>query len=72
MCDPFPFLFSFAGLAQGLALTPDDAWAVHSVAHVYEMRADVDKGLSFIQKTEKDWQVKPAAPQRLGAWARCY
>lgn len=40
----------------GLALTPDDAWAVHAVAHVYEMRAEVDKGLSFLQRTEKDWQ----------------
>lgn len=46
---------------QGLVQTPDDAWAAHSVAHVYEMRAEVDKGLSFFQRTEKDWQVTPAA-----------
>lgn len=42
---------------QGLALTPDDAWSVHSVAHVYEMKAEVDKGLKFMESGEKDWQV---------------
>lgn len=66
-CDPSSLLSSFAGVTQGLALTPDDAWAVHSVAHVYEMRTEVDKGLSFFQRTEKDWQVKPAALPQVGA-----
>lgn len=42
---------------EGLALTPDDAWSVHSVAHVYEMKAEVDKGLEFMGRTEKDWQI---------------
>ncbi|TDH09271.1 hypothetical protein EPR50_G00085010 [Perca flavescens] len=42
---------------EGLALTPDDAWAVHSVAHVYEMKAEVDKGLKFMESREKDWQI---------------
>ncbi|KAM4553569.1 tetratricopeptide repeat protein 38 [Fundulus diaphanus] len=41
---------------EGLALTPDDAWSVHSVAHVYEMKAEVDKGLKFMESREKDWQ----------------
>uniref|UniRef100_A0A665WB01 Tetratricopeptide repeat protein 38 n=1 Tax=Echeneis naucrates TaxID=173247 RepID=A0A665WB01_ECHNA len=41
---------------EGLALTPDDAWSVHSIAHVYEMKAEVDKGLKFMQGREKDWQ----------------
>ncbi|XP_047209705.1 tetratricopeptide repeat protein 38 [Girardinichthys multiradiatus] len=41
---------------EGLALTPDDAWSVHSVAHVYEMKAEVDKGLNFMESREKDWQ----------------
>ncbi|KAK5867755.1 hypothetical protein PBY51_012219 [Eleginops maclovinus] len=40
-----------------LAVVPDDAWSVHSVAHVYEMTAKVDKGLKFMKSTEKDWQV---------------
>lgn len=38
-------------------MTPNDAWSVHSVAHVYEMRAEVDKGLKFMEGREKDWQV---------------
>ncbi|CAK6960145.1 tetratricopeptide repeat protein 38 [Scomber scombrus] len=42
---------------EGLALTPDDAWAVHAVAHVYDMTAEVDKGLKFMEGREKDWQV---------------
>ncbi|XP_061631255.1 tetratricopeptide repeat protein 38 isoform X4 [Phyllopteryx taeniolatus] len=42
---------------EGLALVPDDAWSVHSVAHVYEMKAEVDKGLKFMEEREKDWKV---------------
>ncbi|KAM8892785.1 tetratricopeptide repeat protein 38 [Spinachia spinachia] len=42
---------------EGLAMTPEDAWSVHSVAHVYEMTAEVDKGLKFMESREKDWQV---------------
>ncbi|XP_074533688.1 tetratricopeptide repeat protein 38 [Halichoeres trimaculatus] len=40
---------------EGLALTPGDAWAVHTVAHVCEMRAELDKGLKFMESREKDW-----------------
>ncbi|CAL1596040.1 unnamed protein product [Knipowitschia caucasica] len=42
---------------QGLSLVPGDAWAVHAVAHVYEMKAEVDKGLQFMQGRENEWQV---------------
>lgn len=42
---------------EGLSLVPDDAWAVHAVAHVYEMKAEVDKGLRFMEGRENDWQV---------------
>ncbi|KAI5623874.1 tetratricopeptide repeat protein 38 isoform X1, partial [Silurus asotus] len=42
---------------EGLALTPEDAWCVHSVAHVYEMKAEIEKGLKFMASTEKDWMV---------------
>ncbi|XP_006795826.1 tetratricopeptide repeat protein 38 [Neolamprologus brichardi] len=44
-------------LVKGLALTPDDAWSVHSVAHVCEMKAELDKGLKFMESREKDWEV---------------
>lgn len=37
-------------------MTPNDAWAVHAIAHVYEMRGEVDKGLKFMEGREKDWE----------------
>ncbi|XP_060779679.1 tetratricopeptide repeat protein 38 isoform X2 [Neoarius graeffei] len=42
---------------EGLALTREDGWCVHSVAHVYEMKAEIEKGLKFMASTEKDWMV---------------
>ncbi|XP_051512750.1 tetratricopeptide repeat protein 38 isoform X1 [Myxocyprinus asiaticus] len=42
---------------EGLSLTPEDGWSVHSVAHVHEMKAEVDKGLKFMSSTERDWRV---------------
>lgn len=46
---------------QGLALSPDDAWSVHTVAHVCEMRAELDKGIKFMESREKDWKVNSLA-----------
>ncbi|KAM4733929.1 tetratricopeptide repeat protein 38 isoform 1-T1 [Anableps anableps] len=58
---------------EGLALTPDDAWSVHSVAHVYEMRAEVDKGLDFMESREKDWQGSDIlASHNYWHWALCF
>uniref|UniRef100_A0A671SD30 Tetratricopeptide repeat protein 38 n=1 Tax=Sinocyclocheilus anshuiensis TaxID=1608454 RepID=A0A671SD30_9TELE len=42
---------------EALALTPEDGWSVHAVAHVHEMKAEMDKGLKFMASTEKDWMV---------------
>ncbi|TSK38468.1 Tetratricopeptide repeat protein 38 [Bagarius yarrelli] len=42
---------------EGLSLTREDGWCVHSVAHVHEMKAEIDKGLKFMASTEKDWVV---------------
>ncbi|TRY53880.1 hypothetical protein DNTS_035627 [Danionella cerebrum] len=42
---------------QALMLTPEDGWSVHAVAHVHEMKAEMDKGLNFMASTEKDWMV---------------
>ncbi|MCJ8733209.1 hypothetical protein PDJAM_G00220540 [Pangasius djambal] len=42
---------------EGLALTREDGWCVHSVAHVHEMKAEIEKGLKFMASTEKDWVV---------------
>lgn len=58
---------------EGLAVTPEDAWAVHSVAHVYEMRAEVDKGLKFMTEREKDWAPSDAlASHNYWHWALCF
>eukprot|EP00061_Rhincodon_typus_P012647 g38517.t1 len=40
----------------GLALNPRDAWSAHSLAHVYEMRANVNNGLKFMKETENNWK----------------
>ncbi|XP_034444199.1 tetratricopeptide repeat protein 38 [Hippoglossus hippoglossus] len=58
---------------EGLRLTPDDAWSVHSLAHVYEMRAEVDKGLKCMESREKDWQVSDVlASHNYWHWALCF
>lgn len=43
--------------SQALALTPDDAWSVHTMAHVHHMRTELDQGLRFMETNEKDWKV---------------
>ncbi|XP_026887477.2 tetratricopeptide repeat protein 38 isoform X4 [Electrophorus electricus] len=48
---------------EGLALNRQDGWSVHSLAHVYEMKAEVEMGLKFMSSTEKDWVVR----QHVGA-----
>ncbi|XP_063784949.1 tetratricopeptide repeat protein 38 isoform X2 [Pseudophryne corroboree] len=42
--------------SEALAINQKDAWSVHTVAHVHEMKADVENGLSFMQKTENNWK----------------
>ncbi|KAK7803568.1 hypothetical protein U0070_004204, partial [Myodes glareolus] len=42
--------------ALALAIEPTDAWSVHTVAHVHEMRAEVKDGLEFMQHTEGHWK----------------
>nr|XP_015208710.1 PREDICTED: tetratricopeptide repeat protein 38 isoform X2 [Lepisosteus oculatus] len=41
---------------EGLALNPGDGWAVHTVAHVHEMKAEVQKGLKFMEQRENYWK----------------
>jgi tetratricopeptide (TPR) repeat protein len=43
-----------AGLAA-LDAHPDDVWAVHAVAHVHEMRGDVDQGLRTMAEHRDGW-----------------
>ena len=39
----------------GLALAPDDAWGLHAVAHVHDMRGDVAAGLDWLSGREAAW-----------------
>lgn len=43
---------------QALSVNPSDAWSVHTVAHVHEMRAEVRDGLDFMQRSEAHWKVR--------------
>lgn len=41
---------------EALRLNRHDAWATHAMAHVYEMQADPDSGISFMSRTLADWE----------------
>jgi tetratricopeptide (TPR) repeat protein len=40
---------------EAVALDGRDAWAVHAVAHVHEMRGDVDRGMPWLRDSAQDW-----------------
>ncbi|XP_015795476.1 tetratricopeptide repeat protein 38 [Tetranychus urticae] len=42
---------------KALELNPSDGWATHALTHVYEMTVQTDKGIEFLEKTEKDWKI---------------
>ncbi|NXY13922.1 TTC38 protein, partial [Atrichornis clamosus] len=41
---------------EALAINQTDAWSVHTIAHVNEMKAEVKKGLEFMKETENNWK----------------
>jgi tetratricopeptide (TPR) repeat protein len=43
-----------AGL-EGLACAPDDAWGLHAVAHVHDMRAESARGIRLIEENRAAW-----------------
>ncbi len=40
---------------MGLAISPDDAWGLHAVAHVYDMTADAKGGINWLTGREEAW-----------------
>ena len=40
---------------EALALERRDPWAVHAVAHVFEMQGDLESGLAWLSEREPDW-----------------
>uniref|UniRef100_A0A8D0HHD8 Tetratricopeptide repeat protein 38 n=1 Tax=Sphenodon punctatus TaxID=8508 RepID=A0A8D0HHD8_SPHPU len=41
---------------EALAIDQTDAWSVHTIAHVHEMKADLKSGLRFMEQTEANWK----------------
>ncbi|XP_051016111.1 tetratricopeptide repeat protein 38-like [Acomys russatus] len=41
---------------EALSIEPTDAWSVHTMAHIHEMRAEVKDGMEFMQRTEGHWK----------------
>ncbi|XP_020833092.1 tetratricopeptide repeat protein 38 isoform X1 [Phascolarctos cinereus] len=41
---------------EALSVNPTDAWSVHTMAHIYEMKAEIRDGLSFMQSSESNWK----------------
>ncbi|XP_042325586.1 tetratricopeptide repeat protein 38, partial [Sceloporus undulatus] len=41
---------------EALAINQRDAWSVHTIAHVNEMKADLKSGLAFMKQTENNWK----------------
>ena len=39
----------------GLTYAPDDAWGLHAVAHVHDMRAEPDAGIRLIENHKSAW-----------------
>uniref|UniRef100_A0A8D0N870 Tetratricopeptide repeat protein 38 n=1 Tax=Sus scrofa TaxID=9823 RepID=A0A8D0N870_PIG len=41
---------------EALSIDPTDAWSVHTIAHIHEMKAEVQDGLEFMQHSETHWK----------------
>ncbi|XP_025255653.1 tetratricopeptide repeat protein 38 isoform X2 [Theropithecus gelada] len=41
---------------EALSINPTDAWSVHTVAHIHEMKAEIKDGLEFMQHSETHWK----------------
>eukprot|EP00903_Cladosiphon_okamuranus_P020596 g18906.t1 len=51
-----------------LAMQSTDIWAVHAMAHVYEMEARASEGCSFLTNCRDKWEGKDGPLQQHMAW----
>uniref|UniRef100_A0A7M4FRE6 Tetratricopeptide repeat protein 38-like n=1 Tax=Crocodylus porosus TaxID=8502 RepID=A0A7M4FRE6_CROPO len=42
--------------SEALAINQMDAWSVHTIAHINEMKANLNNGLTFMKQTETNWK----------------
>lgn len=40
---------------RAVALQPDDAWGLHAVSHVHEMRGETEGGIAWLEGSRKAW-----------------
>ena len=40
---------------KAIEINQDDAWALHALAHINEMRGDIQKGIDFMKFEEGNW-----------------
>ncbi|NLS18646.1 tetratricopeptide repeat protein [Rhizobium sp. P40RR-XXII] len=40
---------------RAVALQPDDAWGLHAVSHVFEMKGDAKQGIDWLEGSRKSW-----------------
>lgn len=40
---------------EGVLMTPDDAWGLHAVAHVYDMTAQAELGIQWLEARANQW-----------------
>jgi tetratricopeptide (TPR) repeat protein len=45
---------------EAVEIEPRDAWAVHAVAHVNEMRGDLDRGVPWLRDSAANWAPENA------------
>ena len=58
---------ALASAHGSLALVPDNAAAIHVIAHVLEMRGPPEKGIAWLRQTEPVWTANPGFRVHL-AW----
>ena len=52
-----------------LSVNRTDPWATHTLAHVYEMTGQTDKGIQMMSSTESDWSGRMMTRHNYWHWA---